>query len=369
RTTRPVLGIATGTNMAVKFSSPIVLPAGNYWVSIYAVYNTAATLAQGRWNWSTSTTATGLPCHLRDYTGLFGIPPFPWTPTNTLVPGELSHLFALFGTSGPPSGASSLCFNRTGVNLALPDNTPAGVNDTIKVPNNMGTLDDITVVVDNITHTWIGDLTLRLSHGGETDTVISRIGTGTFGNSSDDLMNVRMTDSAAAPIAGIGNVISPSNGSWLPGGRSGVDSLKKHFVRTGIGAAKEMNGNWVLNVSDNAPGDTGRVNAWSICFYSGNITQIISNSSETPDRYTLSQNYPNPFNPTTKINFSIPKAGLVSLKVYDMLGREVSSLVNSQLNAGIFTAEFNGAGLSSGTYFYRLQVGDFVEVKKMVLLK
>jgi subtilisin-like proprotein convertase family protein len=273
------------------------------------------------------------------------------------------------GPAGPPPAPGTLCFNRTGVNLAIPDNTPAGVNDTIKVPNNSGTLDDITVVIDNITHTWIGDLTLRLSHGGETDTVISRIGTGTFGNSSDNLTNVRMTDSAAAPIAGIGNTINPSNGSWLPGGRSGVDSLKKHFVRTGIAAAKEMNGNWVMNFSDNAAGDTGRVNAWSICFYSGNITQIISNSSQTPDRYTLSQNYPNPFNPTTKINFSIPKAGLVSLKVYDMLGREVSSLVNRQLNAGTFTAEFDGAGLSSGTYFYRLQVNDFVEIKKMVLLK
>ena len=369
RTTRPVLGITTGTNMAVKFSSPLVVPAGNYWVSIYAVYNTASTLAQGRWNWSTSTTATGLNCHIRDYTGLFGIPPFPWTPTTTLVPGELSHLFSLFGTSGPPSAPSALCFSRSGLGLAIPDNSPVGVTDTIKVPNNSGDIDDITVVIDNIAHTWVGDLIARLHHEGETDTLFSRIGTGGNGNSTDNLTGIRFTDSASVAINSLlVNTTPVAPGNYLPGGRTGVDSLKKPFVRPG-GAPSEMNGNWVLWVNDNAGLDLGTLNAWSICFYSDNITQIISNSSETPDRYTLGQNYPNPFNPTTQINFQIPKAGLVSLKVYDMLGREVSSLVNRQLNAGTFTAEFDGAGLSSGTYFYRLQVNDFVEIKKMVLLK
>src|SRR5690606_2296312 len=210
-------------------------------------------------------------------------------------------------------GGGSLCFNRTGLNLVMPDNSPVGVRDTIKVTNNTGTIDDITVVIDDIQSTWIGDLVALLDHGGETDTLFSRIGTGTFGNSSDNLTNVRFTDSAAAPIAGIGNAINPSNGSWLPGGRTGVDSLRPHFV------GQDISGNWQLYVTDNAAGDPNQtLNAWSICFYSGNITQIISNSSETPDRYTLGQNYPNPFNPTTKINFSIPKAGLVSLKVYDM---------------------------------------------------
>lgn len=83
----------------------------------------------------------------------------------------------------------------------------------------------------------------------------------------------------------------------------------------------------------------------------------------------LSQNYPNPFNPSTKINFSIPKAGFVTLKVYDMLGREVKTLVSDQLTAGEYVSEFDGALLSSGTYFYRIQAGDFVETKRMVLVK
>ena len=101
----------------------------------------------------------------------------------------------------------------------------------------------------------------------------------------------------------------------------------------------------------------------------GVITGVQNVTSNVPDRYNLSQNYPNPFNPTTKISFSIPQAGFVTLKVYDMLGREVQSLVNGQLTAGEYISEFNGANLTSGTYFYRLQVGDFVQTKKMVLVK
>ncbi len=85
--------------------------------------------------------------------------------------------------------------------------------------------------------------------------------------------------------------------------------------------------------------------------------------------FSLSQNYPNPFNPNTKINFSIPKSDFVSLRVYDMLGREVSVLVNGHLTAGEYQADFNAKGLSSGMYYYSLRAGEYVDVKKMVLVK
>ena len=95
-----------------------------------------------------------------------------------------------------------------------------------------------------------------------------------------------------------------------------------------------------------------------------------NNASLTiPDNYSLSQNYPNPFNPSTKINYTIPKSGLVSLKVYDLLGKEVASLVNEVVNAGSHEVLFNASNLSSGTYFYRIKVGDFISTKKMSLLK
>ncbi|MBI5727592.1 MAG: T9SS type A sorting domain-containing protein [Ignavibacteriales bacterium] len=85
--------------------------------------------------------------------------------------------------------------------------------------------------------------------------------------------------------------------------------------------------------------------------------------------YALDQNYPNPFNPATTINYQLPKAGLVTLKIYDMLGKEVKVLVSEHKESGKYTAEFNGAGLASGVYVYRLDCNDFHATKKLTLLK
>ncbi|MBI2419230.1 MAG: T9SS type A sorting domain-containing protein [Ignavibacteriales bacterium] len=85
--------------------------------------------------------------------------------------------------------------------------------------------------------------------------------------------------------------------------------------------------------------------------------------------YALDQNYPNPFNPATTISYQLPKAGIVTLKIYDMLGKEVKVLVNEYKESGKYTAEFNGAGLASGVYVYRLDCNDFSATKKLTLLK
>jgi hypothetical protein len=95
----------------------------------------------------------------------------------------------------------------------------------------------------------------------------------------------------------------------------------------------------------------------------------IGNDPEIPANYVLSQNYPNPFNPVTKISFAIPKSGFVTLKVYDMLGREVAKLVNENKPAGSYIIDFDGSNLSSGIYLYRLETNGFVDIKKMTLLK
>lgn len=92
-------------------------------------------------------------------------------------------------------------------------------------------------------------------------------------------------------------------------------------------------------------------------------------SQQIPDKYQLMQNYPNPFNPSTKITFALPKKDFVKLSVYDILGRRVTDLVNEELNAGTFEYNFDGAGLSSGMYFYRLETNGFVQTKKMLLVK
>jgi len=98
------------------------------------------------------------------------------------------------------------------------------------------------------------------------------------------------------------------------------------------------------------------------------VTGVINNS-EVPKAYSLSQNYPNPFNPVTKISFEIPKSGLVTLKVYDILGKEVTTLVNEVKTPGNYIVDFNGTALSSGIYFYRLESSGFTSTKKMTLIK
>jgi hypothetical protein len=88
-----------------------------------------------------------------------------------------------------------------------------------------------------------------------------------------------------------------------------------------------------------------------------------------PNKFILNQNYPNPFNPNTVISYQLPSAGFISLKIYDITGREVKQLVNEIQQAGYYTVNFNAAGLSSGMYFYKLSAGNFNEVKKMVVIK
>jgi len=85
--------------------------------------------------------------------------------------------------------------------------------------------------------------------------------------------------------------------------------------------------------------------------------------------YKLTQNYPNPFNPTTTLKYQLPASSKVTLKVYDVLGNEVATLLNEEKEAGTYEVMFEASNYSSGVYFYRLQAGSFVETKKMVLMK
>jgi hypothetical protein len=100
-----------------------------------------------------------------------------------------------------------------------------------------------------------------------------------------------------------------------------------------------------------------------------NPTGINNTNSEIPSEFSLSQNYPNPFNPSTNINFSIPKESFVTLKIYDMLGREKAALISLQMPPGNYTASWNAFDASSGIYFYTLSAGEYNETRKMILIK
>jgi hypothetical protein len=98
-------------------------------------------------------------------------------------------------------------------------------------------------------------------------------------------------------------------------------------------------------------------------------TTVDEYPSQSRVTFSLSQNYPNPFNPTTTITFALPVKSFVSLKIFDVLGREVATLVSEELSTGKYSTQWNAAGLGSGVYFYRLQAGSFMETKKLLLLR
>lgn len=95
----------------------------------------------------------------------------------------------------------------------------------------------------------------------------------------------------------------------------------------------------------------------------------LENSEMVPDKFSLSQNYPNPFNPSTKISFTLPQRSRVTLKIYDILGKEIATLVDGEVSAGSHEAVFDALGFSSGIYFYRFSAENLIETKRMILLK
>lgn len=154
----------------------------------------------------------------------------------------------------------------------------------------------------------------------------------------------------------------PAVGSPVLSGASFVDPYLSGFASTTYRGAfdnvTDGSGNWMAGWSNFNP-----------LFYIPAPVGISQISSNVPERFSLSQNYPNPFNPSTKIAFNVPAKGFVTLKVYDALGQEVATLVNQNLSVGEYAYEFNASVLSSGIYFYTLKGENFIETKKMMLVK
>ncbi|MBE2219773.1 MAG: T9SS type A sorting domain-containing protein [Ignavibacteria bacterium] len=128
---------------------------------------------------------------------------------------------------------------------------------------------------------------------------------------------------------------------------------------------------FVYTASDNS---MSVINGWGvtgdgIVVKYTNTIGIETISTNVPSGYSLEQNFPNPFNPATSISFDIPKKGFVNLAMYDALGNLVKTIHNGELSAGSYKGDFDGTGFSSGVYFYRLQAGEFVQTKKMILTK
>jgi hypothetical protein len=137
----------------------------------------------------------------------------------------------------------------------------------------------------------------------------------------------------------------------------------------------------VIRTSETESGDTIRTNydgksaidfpARSITTlsFSGTLITSVDSKSIMPDAYSLSQNYPNPFNPSTAIDYSLAKVSFIQLRIFDVLGREVKTIIHKKESAGKHTVYFDASDMNSGIYFYRITADDFVESKKMILIK
>jgi subtilisin-like proprotein convertase family protein len=246
-----------------------------------------------------------------------------------------------------PVNRLSLCRNFNTSTIA-----GSYIYDTVSVNTGMNKLVRIEVRIDSLVHSDPKDLVIKLkSPGGVIKDLFKNSG---LMMPSTGMYGTVLTDTAAKTIDS-GSVTY--TGYFAP-----FEPLEVHNSYV-------PDGNWVLMVYNIANGDTGTVKKWCLNVIYEAPVGIQTINNEIPKNFNLSQNYPNPFNPVTNIKFSIPKSGNVSLKVYDILGRQVAELVNEFKPQGSYVVDFNATSLASGVYFYRIETADFTDVKKMLMVK
>jgi len=185
------------------------------------------------------------------------------------------------------------------------------------------------------------------------------------------------------PDVNIGIIEDSTIQNLAVGSNQGSDTISTEYVRIGrfeisgpnpFGNYK-ANVNWdfagfnksIININDtDKTAISNHLNLLKNPLY---IITGITNKKPVPSKFELLQNYPNPFNPNTEIKYNLPEASRVTLNVYNIIGQQVASLVNGNVEAGFHSVIFNGSDLPSGTYLYRLQIYNFVQTKKMILLK
>jgi hypothetical protein len=156
----------------------------------------------------------------------------------------------------------------------------------------------------------------------------------------------------------------PEYGDIQPG--STAVGNQRQYIKFDLGVEDSINVKFKIDISSN--GYLFWSDTFSVFVYKDPLG-IDTKDENLPTEFTLKQNYPNPFNPNTSIEFSIPKQEFVTLKIYNLLGQEVTTLVSDRLKAGNYNYIWNAGTLASGVYFYELEVGDFVETRKMILLR
>lgn len=246
---------------------------------------------------------------------------------------------------GSPNPFPQSYYMRT-PNKPVPDNTT--VKDTISIPNSLSVSSVELFLAIQSTNTDDIEITLRAPNG-------------TTREISTD--NGSSSDNGYLTVFRDGSTLVTNTEFFAP-----FSNLAGPEVTMGNFGGTNAQGNWILQVSDDGAGDPGLILGWGLRF--NNLTTSIENiSTTTPEVFSLGQNYPNPFNPTTTIRIQVPKDNDVTIKVFDILGKEVATLLNKNMKSGTYEITFDGKSLSSGTYFYRMTAGEFTDIKKMVLVK
>jgi hypothetical protein len=168
-----------------------------------------------------------------------------------------------------------------------------------------------------------------------------------------------------------GEYSEPGVGSFQPTGEPVYDGIISNWVEENISLANYLSSEFKVRFQLESDG-SAREDGWyvdDIGIFIYTIPVSVQDDAETVTQFELEQNYPNPFNPNTTISYSLPLKSQVELAIYNALGESVMQLVNEEKPAGSYSVEFDAANLPSGIYFYRLRAGNFVETKKMVLMK
>jgi hypothetical protein len=256
-------------------------------------------------------------------------------PPGTIPPAELITYYVL--------STQTYC-SSTVPRLIPPKQT---ILDSIYVQD-VNTLYDLNLNL-SIYHSNDSDLYIWLERSDHSQNPLSTAN----GGSGDNYINTTFDDEASDSII---DGTAPFTGSFVP---EGTLSMYDN---------QSIQGYWTLRIFNNSSDITGQLVSWCINTLNFNVIGISQNNESM--KYFLSQNYPNPFNPNTRIEFSIIKESDVKIIVFDILGREVSTLINDRLKYGSYNMNFNGTDLSSGMYFYSIYIdGALFETKKMVLLK
>lgn len=285
-----------------------------------------------------------------------------WIPGGALGTVSTTGLWVIDACPSSPPGPQ--VFTRR-PNRPIPDNDPNGIRDTITTPA-ISNIVKVQVVLDTVLHTYVGDFTMNLtSPRGERIWLMFRPGSGTFGSSGDNFIRTVFDDTATYQIENILSTGSPPlgppyTGYFRPDSAGAVRSLS-------VFNGNQPAGNWILHVADNAQADLGTLVRWSIIIHTGTVG--VEEVAGIPERFELSQNYPNPFNPTTTIRYSLPRPEFVTIKVFDILGREVAKVIDGFQQLGSHEVVWNASPFASGVYFYRMQAGTFIQTRKLMILK